>query len=68
MNRAVASNTDSPLEEVASRFWHKVSVDIVRGSYRAFKRRMLKTQGGADGAWAANPYRQLGGLLLAEGM
>ena len=62
MNRAVAANTDSPLGEVATRFWHKISVDIVRGSHRAFKRRTFNTHVGSG---PSNMFRHLGGLHVA---
>jgi len=62
MNRAVAANTDSPLGEVATRFWHKISVDIVRGGYRAFKRRTFNTHVGSG---PSNMFRHLGGLQVA---
>ena len=62
MDRAVAANTDSPLGEVATRFWHKISVGIVRGSYRAFKRRTFDTNMGSG---PPNPFRHLSGLQEA---
>ena len=62
MNRAVAANTDSPLGEVATRFWNKISVDIVRGSHRAFKRRTFNT---GVSLGPSNPFRHLSGLQEA---
>ena len=62
MNRAVAANTDSPLGEVATRFWNKISVDIVRGSHRAFKRRTSNT---GVSLGPSNPFRHLSGLQQA---
>ena len=41
LNRAVAANTDTPLGEVATRFWHRVGIELLRGAHRAFARRCV---------------------------
>ena len=39
INRAVAENLDSPLSEVAQRFWWGLSVRIQKGLHKAFVKR-----------------------------
>ena len=41
LNKAVAGNTDTSEEVVATRFWRRVSVDILRSNCRAFHRRLV---------------------------
>jgi len=40
LNKAVAGNIDSSEEVVATQFWRRVGVDILRGQCRAFHRRL----------------------------
>jgi hypothetical protein len=40
LNKAVAANSDVSEEAVATQFWHRVGVDILRGNCRAFHRRV----------------------------
>ena len=41
LNKAVAGNTDSSDEVVATRLWQRIGVDLIRGSSRAFRRRIV---------------------------
>ena len=41
LNKAVAGNTDSSDEVVATRLWQRIGVDLIRGSSRAFRRRVV---------------------------
>ena len=50
LNKAVAGNTDSSEVVVATRFWHRLGVDLLRGSCRAFHRRLVdKSMGDVAG-------------------
>ena len=57
LNKAVAVNSDVSEEVVATQFWQRVGVDILRGSCRAFRRRVSNGEdwGGLgasrEGAW-----------------
>ena len=42
LNKRVAANTESPEGEVATQFWHRVSIDIQRSGHRAFARRVSR--------------------------
>jgi len=65
LNQAVAANTDTSQEVVATRFWQRVGVDILRGNSRAFARRIVgKVFGDAGGV---DPYCGLGALEIAGG-
>ena len=54
VNKAVAENLDSPLSEVAQRFWWGVSVGIQKGMHKAFAKRAL----GFGGDWIG--YERMG--------
>ena len=47
LNKAVAGNTYSSEVVVATRFWHRIGIDLLRGSTRAFHRRLVD-KGGDD--------------------
>ena len=47
LNKAVAGNSDSSEVVVATRFWQRIGIDLVRGSSRAFRRRLVD-KGGED--------------------
>ena len=47
LNKAVAGNTDSSEVVVATRFWQRIGIDLLRGSSRAFRRRLVD-RGGED--------------------
>ena len=66
LNKAVAINTDSSEEEVATRFWQRVGIDIVRGNCRAFHRRLVG-QIGDQGALLGST-RRLQGLQVVGGL
>jgi hypothetical protein len=40
LNRLVAVNTNTPLMEVAHRFWQRMSVDLQKANHRAFAKRI----------------------------
>ena len=63
LNKAVAVNTESSEKDVAQRFWPRLGVEILRGSYRAFARRV---EGGGGGACAPDAYRGVGLLAAAS--
>ena len=42
LNRLVALNTNTPYEEVARRFYQRVSFDLQRANHRAFARRVAR--------------------------
>ena len=62
LNKAVAVNSESSEEDVAQRFWQRLGVDILRGNYRAFIRRV---EGASSGASAPDVYRGVGLLGFA---
>jgi hypothetical protein len=65
LNRAVASNSDTSETVVATRFWQRVGVDMLRGNCRAFHRRLVGRIG-RDGV-AGDPFRDVQGLHVAGG-
>ena len=66
LNKAVAANTDSSEEEVATRFWRRLGVDHLRGNCRAFHRRLPgKRHGEVLGAFSLNGSN---GLLASGGV
>ena len=66
LNKAVAVNTDSSEEAVATRFWQRIGIDILRGNCRSFHRRLVK---GGPRAGAGHGYFQsLAGLAFASGI
>jgi hypothetical protein len=65
LNKAVAGNTDTSETFVATRFWQRIGVDILRGNCRAFHRRLVGKLG-RDGV-AGNHFSGLSGLRVAEG-
>ena len=63
LNKAVAGNTDASEAVVATRFWQRIGIDILRGSCRAFHRRLVeKNMGDTDGV---RYYQGLAGLGMA---
>ena len=66
LNQVVASNTDSPYGEVATRFWQRVSIDIQRSQHKAFMRRLV-CRSGLD-TFAGSAFRSLGGLEMPGGL
>ncbi len=50
LNKAVAVNSDASEVVVATRFWQRVGIDLLRGSCRSFHRRLVqKDAGGRPG-------------------
>ena len=56
---AVAVNNESSKEDVAKRFWQRLGFEILRGSYRAFIRRV---EGWGSGVSAPDAYQGVGGI------
>ena len=61
LNKAVAGNSDSSEVVVATRFWQRIRIDLLRGNCRSFRRR-LGDEGGVDlfrnfygGVWGLAP-------------
>ena len=50
LNKAVAVNSDTSEVVVATRFWQRIGIGLLRGSCRAFHRRLVDKEGGADSA------------------
>ena len=48
LNRLVAVNTNTPLSEVAQRFWRRTSVDLQKANHRAFTKRVAAHHEEAD--------------------
>ena len=65
LNRAVASNTDTSEEVVATRFWQRIGVDILRGNCRAFGRRLVGNVFGES--TMGDPFGGMGALEVAGG-
>ena len=66
LNKAVAANTDSSEEDVATRFWQRLGIDLLRGNCRALHRRLPgKRHGEVRGAFSLNGCN---GLLVAGGV
>ena len=66
INRLVADNTDTPIQEVAGRFWQRVSMDLQRANHRAFRRR----NGQRDDVFSGGGFRwvrAVGCLVGPEG-
>ena len=68
LNQAVAANTDSPLREVAPQFWHRVSIDIVRGCHRAFAKRTMDKSGEIVGGGPFGGSWGNAGLAIPDGI
>ena len=65
LNKAVAVNTDTSQEVVATRFWRRVGVDILRSNCRALHRRLIgKISGQGPNR---DHFADLSGLQVAAG-
>ena len=67
LNQAVASATDSPYGEVATRFWQRISIDIQRSQHRAFVRRVAGVAG-SEVLGSGGVFGSLGGLEIPGGL
>ncbi len=67
LNQVVASATDSPYGEVATRFWQRISIDIQRTGHRAFMRRVVRS-GGPEGLGSGFIFRALDALEMPGGL
>ena len=66
LNKAVAVNIDSSEEAVATQFWRRIGVDLLRGSCRAFHRRLVGKHSCSDEG--GKPFRGVLGLHVAGGL
>ena len=62
LNKAVAGNTESSVEDVAQRFWQRLGVQMLRGNYRAFARRI---EGMSNMSPAGDAFAHIDGLDVA---
>ena len=53
LSKAVAVNSDTSEVVVATRFWQRIGIDLLRGSCRAFRRRLVDQEGGFESAGRA---------------
>ena len=66
LNKAVAVNSDSSEEVVATHFWQRIGIDILRGNCRSFHRRLVTGGYREDAGYGY--FRSLAGLAMAGGM
>ena len=66
LNKAVAANSDVPDGIIATRFWQRIGVDLLRGACRSFHRRLVGK--GAGEVSCIDPFRGLSGLAVAAGV
>ena len=66
LNKAVAVNSDASEVVVATRFWQRIGIDILRGGCRAFQRRLVKRDGVCSTQTVL--FTQLSGLAVAGGV
>ena len=62
LNKAVAVNSDTSEVVVATRFWQRIGIDLLRGSARAFRRRLVDKDVGANSARMG--FSALAGLAM----
>ena len=62
INKAVAGNTESSEEDVAQRFWQRLGVDMLKGNYIAFIRRV---EAWVDDSCALDVHQGVGALEFA---
>jgi hypothetical protein len=60
LNKAVAGNSDSSEVVVATRFWQRIGIDLVRGGSRAFHRRLVDKS--ADDGSGVRYFQGVSGL------
>ena len=66
LTKAVAGNTDPSEEVVATRLWHCIGVDLLRGRCRAFQKRIANK--GSDDGCSLRSLRGAAGLAAAVGV
>jgi len=64
LNKAVSVNSDVSEMAIATRFWQRIGIDLLRGGCRAFQRRPLKKEVGV--AAGNSLFRVLAGLQAVE--
>ena len=65
LNKAVAANSDVPERIIATRFWQRIGVDLLRGACKSFHRRLAGKDAGEVSCM--DPFRGLSGLVVAAG-
>ena len=64
LNKAVAADPDSTVVVVATRFWQRIGIDLLRGNCRSFNKRVDNDRG-ENGASSLGLYFQtLAGLTM----
>ena len=66
LTKAVAGKSDVSEEIIATRFWQRVGVDLLRGACRSFHRRLAGK--GAGEVSSIDPFRGLSVLVIAAGV
>ena len=66
LNKAVAVNSDTSEVVVATRFWQRIGIDLLRGGYRAFQRRLVQRDAVDSREMAL--FTHLSGLAVAGGL
>ena len=65
LNKAVAANSDSTEVVVATRFWQRIGIDLLRGNCRSFHRRVDKDRGDHGAVSLGRYFQGLAGLTMA---
>ena len=65
LNKAVAVNSDASEVVVATRFWQRIGIDLLRGNCRCFHRRLSNKHEGVGSG--GSHFHALAGLALAGG-
>ena len=66
LNKAVAVNSDASEVKVATQFWQRIGVDILRGCCRSFHRRLVGKGRGGMGVKALKVTETKGDLVGAR--
>ena len=68
LNKAVAANSDSTEVVVATRFWQRIGIDLLRGNCRSFHRRVDKDRGDQGAVGLGRYFQGLVGLTMAAAL
>ena len=64
LNKAVAANSDSTEVVVATRFWQRIGIDLLRGNCRSFHRRVDNDRGELGASGLGLYFQTLSGLTM----
>ena len=64
LNKAVAANSDSTEVVVATRFWQRIGIDLLRGNCRSFHRRIDNDRGEHGASGLGLYFQTLSGLTM----